>query len=133
MPTLTLEVPDKVMTRLRTIARMNDCHTQEQAIRLLTAAVNSPNGPANLAARLVDAEPLFTALRELYSSQGSPLAKDLARTLAGRSTRVPSDQTLRNILNGKHFPVWATLQPIVLALHGDEDQFRKLWDDVDLL
>lgn len=67
-------------------------------------------------------EVLVERLNELHVKAGRPSLKEIGRR-AGKS-----HTTVSNILRGTLVPArWSTLRPIVVALHGNETDFRTLW------
>jgi hypothetical protein len=64
---------------------------------------------------------LFRRLRLLYRYAGEPSTRELARET------VISHSTVHAILTGPRVPKWGNLELVVAALHGDREEFRKLW------
>ncbi|KOX31055.1 hypothetical protein ADK67_09320 [Saccharothrix sp. NRRL B-16348] len=68
---------------------------------------------------------LLDELRVLYTSRDRPSMQHLS----DRSNR--SKSTIHNVLISGRIPSWSVVEDIVLALDGDVDRFRKLYEMID--
>lgn len=71
--------------------------------------------PATLSARL----------GELHARAGRPSVRDISRR-AGRGN--VSSSTVHNVLKGARVSRWELVEQVVIALGGDRQEFRVLWE-----